>query len=98
MNECFKYFNITNHKVKGLYFKNICYNFDFIKKQIQENKPMVLNMHKHPYYGDHSVTIVGYAITVSGKQYLVIYDNWYNTTSYIDFQKLNIISSINWLS
>ena len=45
------------------------------------------------YYKNHSVLIVGYLQTVD-KKMLVIYDNWFKSVSYIDYDKLSVISSI----
>lgn len=46
------------------------------------------------YYKNHSVLIIGYKITENNDFILTIYDNWYKHNSYIDYNKLSIISSI----
>lgn len=50
------------------------------------------------YYKNHSVTIIGYNIVKTQNRKLnmiLIYDNWSTEISYVDYNKLNIISSIN---
>ena len=90
-----------NMKGKGGYFKNIGFNIKTILKNLPHS-PVILSMYNdgNNYYKNHSVTIVGY------KQYsynnkdiylLEIRDNWNKTASYVDYQKLSNISSINYL-
>ena len=99
MNESFEHFKIS-YKAKSAYLKNLLkFNYDFIKKEIQAGRPVVLNIFSdgRGCYTNHSVTIVGYAITISDEKYLVVYDNWYKSTAYVDYSKLCNISSINYL-
>ena len=90
-------FNIYGLKYKAFsrYLKNVCYSFNTIKKLIDENKPVVLNLHKdgRNYYSNHTVLISGY-VESDEYQMLAIHDNWASTTSYIDFKKLSMVSSI----
>ena len=48
------------------------------------------------YYKDHSVTIIGAEEYEQGR-FLLVLDNWHETVSLIDYDKLWIISSINWI-
>ena len=48
------------------------------------------------YYINHSVIIVGYMEYTSNCKMLIVYDNWDESVSYIDFNKLSKISCINY--
>ncbi len=78
------------------YGKGIGYTFDFIKRQIiYHNNPVILNLWKdgNNFYHNHTVLVIGFCET-KNKKLLAIYDNWYTSISYIDYDKLNLISSI----
>ena len=81
------------------YGKGIGYDYDYIKKEIDEGNPIVLSMHSDGLdgYKNHSVTIVGYKDYGDAKM-IQIYDNWYSSHSYIDYDKLSTISSTHCLS
>lgn len=85
-----------NKKVKSYYLKNIGFNKDIIINNINNNQPVLLNLWNdgRNYYKNHSVLIIGYKITENNDFILTIYDNWYKHNSYIDYNKLSIISSI----
>lgn len=91
-------FNIKQ-KAHSAYLKNICYNFNKIKNIINTNMPILLNMNNdgRDFYKNHTVLIIGY-YEINNVKMLAIYDNWYNQISYIDYNKLSIISSINYLT
>ena len=93
-----QYFNIDKFNVKSHYLKNTGYDYELIKKNIDEGKPVLLNLWKdgRNYYKNHTVLIVGYYRTQSYKM-LMIYDNWSYGISYIDYDKLSNISSIQTL-
>ncbi len=81
------------------YGKGIGYTFDFIKREIiYHNNPIILNMWKdgNNCYQNHTVLIIGFVET-NNKRLLAIYDNWYPEISYIDYDKLSFISSINYI-
>ena len=91
---------MTNKKSKRGYLKNIGYSWSSIKTLIKANKPIILSMNNdgRNYYKNHSVTIVGYAEYNGGKvKMLAVYDNWSRSTRYIDYNKLSVISSINYI-
>ena len=88
-------FGIPYH-VTSKYMKGIGFTWNFIKDKIDHsNNPILLNLWKdgRNYYYSHSVVIVGYANTYN-KKFLVVYDNWIKNYSYIDYDKLSLISSI----
>lgn len=90
-----------NRKSKGAYFKGVGYNIQTIIKNIQQKTPMILNMLNdgRGYYKNHSVTVVGYAdYLVNGKHIymLELHDNWSPISTFVDYQKLSFISSINY--
>ena len=98
-NNSLKYFKI-NKNTSFKCIKNIGFNFNFIKEQINDGNPMILSLLNdgRNFYKNHSVTIIGYNIIKTSKQTLnmiLVYDNWSKAISYIDYNKLNIISSIN---
>lgn len=87
-------FNI-NKIVESYFIKNLGYNYNFIKNEINKNNPVLLNLWKdgRSYYMNHSVLITGYYETINYRM-LQIQDNWYKDPSYIDYDKLSLISSI----
>ena len=96
MNACLKEFKMEG-KGKSLYGKGIGWNFKKVKALVDQNKYLILNLHTdgRGYYKDHSVTIIG-VVEYSNGRFLSIYDNWNYGISYIDYDKLSLISSINW--
>lgn len=98
------YQNILNHfgiksKVHSRYFKNIGFGWNYIKQEIKENQPIILNLWKdgRDFYKNHTILIVGY-LEDDDKKILAVYDNWYHGISYVDYDKLSTISSIDFLS
>ena len=92
-----KYFDIKK-KAKGRYLKNIGFNYNFIQDQIKLGNPILLNISKdgRDYYKNHTVLIIGYAI-IENIRFLIVFDNWHTQITYIDYEKLSTISSINYL-
>ena len=99
-NQSLEYFNI-NKTTKFRYFKKIFFDFEFIQKQIDNNNPLILSLltDGRDYYKNHSITIIGYSrIQTENRnlaKMLLVYDNWSKEISYIDYNKLSIISGIN---
>lgn len=82
------------------YGKGIGYNWEKIRTLIHQNKPIILSIASdgRNYYKNHSVTIVGYNQYNNGKiRLLAVYDNWHKEISYIDYNRLSVISSINYI-
>ncbi|MBO7402405.1 MAG: hypothetical protein J6U10_05390, partial [Lachnospiraceae bacterium] len=53
------------------------------------------------FYKDHTMLIVGYAVYRTGAtnhRFLLLHDNWMKTVSYLDFDRLPPICSINFRS
>ena len=65
---------------------------------ILKTTPIVLNLWNdgRNYYKNHSVVIVGVDVYEHGV-FLRVYDGWHLKTSLIDYKKLSIIMSINWI-
>lgn len=82
---------------KSAYMKGIGFTWKKIKQLVREKHYVVLNIWKdgRNYYNDHSVTIVGFA-EYKDERFLLVYDNWSTDVSYLDFNALNPIASINW--
>lgn len=82
---------------KSAYLKNIGFTWNSLKKLLKANTYILLNLWKdgRGYYNSHSVTIIGYS-EYSKHKFLLIYDNWTTTISYLDYDKLSSISSINY--
>ena len=79
--------------------KGIGFNWDFIKGNLDYNDtPIILNLWKdgRNYYYNHTVLIIGYAES-ENKKMLVVYDNWFKYICYIDYDKLSIICSIQYI-
>lgn len=89
---------ITKTKSKRGYGKGIGYTWKKIKNLIGKNKPIILSLNNdgRNYYKNHSVTIVGW-MEFNKTRFLIVADNWYTTYAYIDYEKLSLISSINYL-
>lgn len=91
------------HKLPGrpcsAYGKCIGWNYATIKRLIDGGTPVILNLWTdgRNYYKDHSVTIVGYETYENG-QFLLVYDNWSRGVSMIDYKKLSVVSSINFVT
>ena len=87
-----------NKKVYNRYLKNIGFGWNYIKKEIDEYQPVLLNLWKdgRDFYANHTILIVGY-LEVNGYRMLAVYDNWYKGISYVDYDKLGIICSIDFL-
>ena len=84
-------------KAKSAYGKSIGWTWGMVKRLIAKNTPVVLNLWDdgRKYYHDHTVTIVGVEEYQNGK-FLIVLDNWNESVSLIDYNKLCVISSINW--
>ena len=90
-------------ETKARFIKNIGYNFNLIKQTIDAGTPIILSMYSdgRNYYSNHSVLIVGYReypLNNSKKaiRFLMVQDNWNKNVSFIDYEKLSIVSSINY--
>lgn len=92
-------FGINEYKPFSYYLKGLCYDYNLIKHEIDNNRPVLLNLWKdgRDFYKNHSVLIVGYYYFNDSKRYLMIQDNWYRTVSYIDYDLLSTISSVQTL-
>lgn len=90
--------NTLGLKSTQKYFKNVGFNWNTITTQIDKKNPVLLSLFQdgRGYYKNHTVSIIGYMEYNSAK-ILIIYDNWYNTPSYIDYNKLCNICCINYL-
>ena len=104
LGEAYTSFGITKPAKEKL-FKNLGYDYTFIKTRIDTNTPLILTMWNdgRDYYVNHSVTVIGYRtflLEKDGKRLLrptlMVYDNWFRTTGYLDFTRLGVISSINY--
>lgn len=91
-----------NRETKARFIKNIGYNFNLIKQIIDAGTPIILSMYSdgRNYYSNHSVLIVGYREyplnnNKKAMRFLMVQDNWNKEVSFIDYDKLSIISSIN---
>ena len=92
-----KHFNLYN-TVKTGYFKQ----FGFTFKNIENFVPMNLSIFSdgRGYYENHSVTVTGYMVFQVGdkkKTFLSVLDNWSSERRFVDYDKLSVISSINYI-
>ena len=88
-----------NLKSHNGYIKNLGYNYVGIKNLINKNRPTLLSLSKdgRNFYANHTVLVIGY-YEIGNAKMIAIYDNWYKQISYIDYNKLAIISGINYLT
>lgn len=96
MNKLAIKYNISA-KCLSKYFKDVQFNYAGIKNKINKNVPVILNINNdgRNCYKNHSVLIVGYKEVMCGSQtvrLLLVYDNWYDDISYIDYDMLKICS------
>ena len=49
------------------------------------------------YYQNHTVTVIGYMESGVKVKMLIIFDNWHETISYVDYNKMNKFCSVNYL-
>lgn len=84
-------------KCHSRYGKGIGFNWYSIGNLLKGGHHIVLNIHKdgRDYYKNHSVLVVGLARHGEHKL-LAVYDNWNEGISYVDYDKLCTISSVNW--
>ena len=83
---------------RARYGKGIGYTYKRIKALIDSGAYVLLNLldDGRGYYHDHTVTVIGYEEYERGR-FLTVFDNWNLDTCYVDFDKLSIISGINWM-
>lgn len=87
---------------KARYLKECGYSFNLIKQLVDAGTAIILSMYSdgRGYYENHSVLIVGYSeYKLSNnkiKRFLIVQDNWNKDKCFIDYDKLSIISSINY--
>lgn len=82
---------------KSAYIKNVGFKWNTLKELLNSNHYVILNLSTdgRDYYKNHSVTIIGYG-EYKGANLLLVYDNWHTTVSYIDYDKMCSICSINY--
>ncbi len=86
-------------KPKSAYGKGVGWRWSTLKTLIGDRStPVILNLWRdgRDYYNNHSVTVIGLE-EYENARFLLIYDNWYEAVSLIDYNKLSIASSINWV-
>lgn len=86
---------------KSGYGKGIGFCFDTIVKCVDKGKPAILSMlyDGRNYYNNHSVTVIGYAqYLVNGRnqRFILLYDNWTKEKTYLDYELLGAVSSLNY--
>ena len=61
--ETLDYFRIPHKKIKSRYINHIGFNFNTIKKQIDQQNPVILSLFtdNRNYYKSHTIVVVGYA-------------------------------------
>ena len=84
-------------KSHAKYLKNVGFNWQTIKTQIKNRNPMVLSITNdgRNYYQAHSITIIGYKEYTDAK-FLMVYDNWYESIGYVDYNLLGTSCCINY--
>lgn len=97
MKDCCKQFGIRATCYSS-YGKGVAYNYEKVKQIINSGAYLLLNLWKdgRDYYKNHTVTIIGY-VEYEHARFFEVYDNWTSTPSFVDYDKLSTISSINWL-
>lgn len=85
-------------KSKSAYLKNVGFKWDTCKNLSDRKIPYILSLLNdgRNYYMNHSIVVIGYAEYENGR-FLVVYDNWFPTSCLVDFNKMSVFSSINWM-
>jgi len=97
--ETFKKFGV-GRKITTKYFKDIGFNLEDIKKILDANQPILISIYKdgRKYYEHHTITIVGYITYKDNegreKTVLKVYDNWYTSAGFLDYDVLNFNATI----
>lgn len=91
--------NVFKVKSKSAYLKDTGFNWKKIKQLIDNKQPIILNMSNdgRNYYQNHTVTVIGYMESGAKAKMLIIFDNWHETISYVDYNKMNRFCSVNYL-
>ena len=92
-------FGINDYIPISHYLKGLCFDYELIKREIDYGRPILLNLWKdgRDFYKNHTVLIIGYCY-INKKHMLIVQDNWYKTVSYIDYDLLSSISSVQTLT
>lgn len=96
-----KQLGVNSVKWSSGYIKGLGFSFGTIVQQINLQHPLILSISNdgRGYYKSHSVTVVGYMVfRVNGKlqRFLRLQDNWNKEQTYLDFECLNRLCSINY--
>ena len=83
------------------FVKNVGVRFGKIMALIDSGTPVVFSLltDGRGFYKDHTMLIAGYAVYYAGgkeHRFLLLHDNWMKTVSYLDFDRLPFICSMNW--
>lgn len=83
---------------RSAYGKVVGWNWLTARRLAERGIPAVLNLWNdgRGYYHDHSVVLVGVEEYQRAK-FLLVLDNWHETVSLIDYNKLSAVSSLNWV-
>ena len=83
--------------VHSRYGKGIGFTWRCLENLLRKGHRVVLNISTdgRGYYKNHSVLVIGIA-KYGSHRLLAVYDNWNYGVSYVDFDKLCMVSSINW--
>ena len=86
-----------NGKAHARYGKNVGFTLKTIEKLLRSGHKLVLNLYHdgRGYYKNHSVLVIGTA-KYGSHRLLTVYDNWNYGVSYVDYDKMCVVSSINW--
>lgn len=87
-------------KPRSAYGKGLGWRWRTVRDIIaQRSAPVILNLWRdgRGYYRDHSVTVIGVE-EYERARFLLVYDNWHDGVSLVDYDKLSMVSSINWVN
>ena len=99
LEEVFARFGI-NHNFKTGYLKGVGFNLTSIINLINAGTPVMISIFQdgRKYYDSHTITIVGYILyedeNHKQKAMLMVYDNWHNSYSLLDYDQMCAISMI----
>ncbi len=89
---------------RAAFLKDVGFGWKRLMSLIDSGTPFALSFHHdgNRYYHSHTVTVAGYAVYrrpgSRSLRLLIIHDGWNGTVSYLDYEKLSIFSSVNYLA
>ncbi len=87
---------LKKYGISGKGSSTYIWDFNTVKKEIDAGRPLLFNI-AFGYYGDHTVSVVGYSVFTRGTglfqkttRFFKVYDGWTRSNRYIDYDLINV--------